>query len=148
MPRSRHEILEEYLEVMNQRDVDRMDRFLTADYIEEYPQSGERVVGIGDIRAIVENYPGGLEPGRIDVAHAQVLGEDEQYLMGPSYSVLHLTGSGDTWTAVVRARYPDGSRWHVVMFVEFRGDRIARMTEYFADPFEAPAWRADFVERM
>jgi hypothetical protein len=22
------------------------------------------------------------------------------------------------------------------------------MTEYFAIPFEAPAWRADFVERM
>jgi hypothetical protein len=22
------------------------------------------------------------------------------------------------------------------------------MTEYFANPFEAPAWRADFVERM
>jgi hypothetical protein len=22
------------------------------------------------------------------------------------------------------------------------------MTEYFANPFEAPAWRADYVERM
>jgi hypothetical protein len=29
-----------------------------------------------------------------------------------------------------------------------RGDKVAKMTEYFANPFEAPAWRADFVERM
>ena len=26
--------------------------------------------------------------------------------------------------------------------------RFSRMTEYFADPFEAPAWRAPFVEQM
>ena len=25
--------------------------------------------------------------------------------------------------------------------------KVARMTEYFANPFEAPAWRASFVER-
>jgi hypothetical protein len=29
-----------------------------------------------------------------------------------------------------------------------RDGRIAKVTEYFANPFEAPAWRADFVERM
>jgi hypothetical protein len=29
-----------------------------------------------------------------------------------------------------------------------RDGKIAKVTEYFANPFEAPAWRADFVERM
>jgi hypothetical protein len=28
----------------------------------------------------------------------------------------------------------------------FRGDRVARETLYFADPFEAPEWRRDLVE--
>jgi hypothetical protein len=31
---------------------------------------------------------------------------------------------------------------------EFRDGKVARVTEYFADPFEAPAWRAPFVDQM
>jgi hypothetical protein len=31
---------------------------------------------------------------------------------------------------------------------EVRDSKIAKVTEYFANPFEAPAWRAGFVERM
>jgi hypothetical protein len=31
---------------------------------------------------------------------------------------------------------------------EMRDGKVARLTEYFADPFEAPAWRADLVGRM
>ena len=56
-------------------------------------------------------------------------------------------GTGDQYTGVTRIRYPDGSTWHVVAVLEFRGDRIARNTEYFAPVFEAPAWRAAWVER-
>jgi hypothetical protein len=29
-----------------------------------------------------------------------------------------------------------------------RVGKVSKMTEYFANPFEAPAWRADFVERI
>jgi hypothetical protein len=32
--------------------------------------------------------------------------------------------------------------------MEFSGDKVARETQYFADPFEASAWRAQWVERM
>jgi len=32
--------------------------------------------------------------------------------------------------------------------MEFSGYRVARETQYFADPFEAGAWRAEWVERM
>jgi hypothetical protein len=31
---------------------------------------------------------------------------------------------------------------------EFRGDKVARETQYFGDPFEASAWRAQWAERM
>jgi hypothetical protein len=35
-----------------------------------------------------------------------------------------------------------------VSIMEFKGDKVARETQYFADPFVAPAWRAQWVERM
>lgn len=148
MARTRREILEAYIDVMNRQAFDRADELLTPDYVEVYPQSGERVVGIDNLRAIVEHYPGGLEPGRIDVAHARLVGEDEQYVLGPSFSVIHLSGSSDTWVATALVRYPDGSRWHAVMFVEFRGDRIASMRHYYAPELPAPEWRAQWVERI
>jgi hypothetical protein len=38
------------------------------------------------------------------------------------------------------------SRFDEVM--AFSGDKVARETQYFADPFEASTWRAQWVERM
>ncbi len=32
--------------------------------------------------------------------------------------------------------------------IEFRAGKVARETQYFADPFEAAAWRAQWVERI
>jgi ketosteroid isomerase-like protein len=147
MGRSRREILEGAFDAINRLDVARMREFLTDDYIEEYPQSGERVVGLDNLRAIVENYPGGLRAGRM-VGRRYFVGDDEQYVMGPSMTVVHLAGSGDTAAATAVARYPDGSRWYVAIFMEFRGDRIARMTDYFAPELPAPEWRAEWVERI
>jgi len=37
---------------------------------------------------------------------------------------------------------------YTVSIMEFRGDKVARETQYFADPFAAPASRAQWVERM
>jgi hypothetical protein len=32
--------------------------------------------------------------------------------------------------------------------MEFIGDKVARETQYFADPFVAPAFRTQWVERI
>jgi len=40
----------------------------------------------------------------------------------------------------------DGRIYHVVMIVEFRDGKIVRETRYYADPFDAPEWRAQWVE--
>jgi len=37
---------------------------------------------------------------------------------------------------------------YTVSIMEFCGDKVARETQYFADPFPAPAFRAKWVERM
>jgi hypothetical protein len=34
------------------------------------------------------------------------------------------------------------------MIVEFRDGKIWRDTRYYAEPFEAPEWRAQWVEQM
>ncbi len=42
----------------------------------------------------------------------------------------------------------DGKPSYTASIMEFRDDKVARETQYFADPFVAPAWRAQWVERM
>jgi hypothetical protein len=42
--------------------------------------------------------------------------------------------------------YPGGQRSHFVSIFELRDGKIARLTEYFADPFEAPKWRLELVD--
>ena len=44
----------------------------------------------------------------------------------------------------VAVRY-DGGPWNFgVSIHEFRGEKIARETIYYAEPFDAPAWRAQW----
>jgi hypothetical protein len=42
----------------------------------------------------------------------------------------------------------DGRPVHTVSIMEFQAGKVARETLYFADPFEAPEWRAQWVERI
>ena len=44
--------------------------------------------------------------------------------------------------------YADGSRYLGVSLMEFRDGLISKETDYFAEPFVAPQWRAQWVERM
>jgi hypothetical protein len=40
----------------------------------------------------------------------------------------------------------DGHPVPTVSIMEFRDGKVARETQYFGDPFEAPAWRARWRE--
>ena len=42
----------------------------------------------------------------------------------------------------------DGKPSYTVSIMEFSGDKVERETQDFADPFLAPAWRAQWVEQM
>ena len=95
-----------------------------ADYVMEMPQSGERIRGRESMRSMQENYPG-----------------------PPSIELRRIVGSGDVWAVEMRSDY-DGRIYHVVMIVEFRDGKIVRETRYYADPFDAPEWRAEWVETM
>jgi len=57
-------------------------------------------------------------------------------------------GGEDLFVVEGTVDYGDGIPVSYVGIGELRGGRVSRMTEYFANPFEPPAWRADFVERI
>jgi hypothetical protein len=42
----------------------------------------------------------------------------------------------------------DGKGMNVCEIVEFEDGKIKRDSGYFAEPFEAPEWRAKWVERF
>ena len=44
--------------------------------------------------------------------------------------------------------YPDGRTWFTITLFEVREQKIWRETQYWAEPFEAPEWRKDFVDRL
>jgi len=113
------------------------------DMVQEYPQSGERFVGIDNIRAVYERYPGGL--GKQDLASLRVTDRDRPWAMAPNFTLVRVSGSGDSYTSAVKARYPDGSDWYVISMIELVEGRMAHGTIFFAPVFDAPEWRKPFT---
>jgi ketosteroid isomerase-like protein len=94
------------------------------DAVLEYPQSGERIRGRRNIQITRTKQPNKKR-----------------------FAVRRIIGGGDLWITEYILTY-DGKPSYTVSIMEFRGDKVARETQYFADPFEASAWRAQWVERM
>jgi hypothetical protein len=44
--------------------------------------------------------------------------------------------------------YGGGQVFDVVLLIELKGGKIWRDRRYYAEPFEAPEWRAQWVEWM
>lgn len=116
---------------------DRLGEYVADDAVWEYPQSGERFRGLANIRGQFENYPD-LEPGTSQLE--EVIG-GASYALTPMYTVVEVEGSGARGTALIRARYPDGSRWWVVNLYEVRDGKIGNSRVFFGPEFEAPEWR-------
>ncbi len=90
----------------------------------EYPQSGERIRGRHNIQMARTKQPSKKR-----------------------FTVRRIIGGGDLWITEYILTY-DGKPVYTVSIMEFRGDKVARETQYFADPFEPSASRAQWVERM
>jgi ketosteroid isomerase-like protein len=117
--------LERYRQAFFERqDIDAISDLMHDDYVEEYPQSGEKMRGKDNVRTVYENYPG--LPTLIDY----------------SYKL-----SGDLAVVEVTLEY-EGNRMNLCEIVDFEDGKIRRARAYFAEPFEAPEWRAQWVERM
>ena len=109
----------------------------------EYPQSGEVFRGIDNIRGQFEDYP---DMPQSAIAPVDVAAEEPTYALAPTYNVISVGGRGELATATLRARYPDGSMWWVVVVYESDGERISHGKVYFAPDFEPAEWRARYTE--
>jgi hypothetical protein len=61
--------------------------------------------------------------------------------------VRRIVGVGVLWVTEYFITY-QGKTAYTVSIMEFRGDKVSHETQYFADPFAAPAWRTQWVEPM
>jgi hypothetical protein len=61
------------------------------------------------------------------------------------FEIRRTLGSGDLWVTEYVIFY-DGRAVPTVSIMEFRDGKVAHETQYFADPFEAPVWRARWRE--
>lgn len=141
-------LLDDIVGGMNSGDYGFYDRQFTEDFIDEYPQSGEVLRGRENARWVLENYPRVNERERpVDQTVLRTQANDAYRIVAPTYTMIKLEGRGNEGTAAVRARYPDGSMWWIVILYQLRGERICRATTFFAPEFAAPEWRAGHVER-
>ncbi len=139
-------VVERYARSIQGKDFDTAAALMTDDFIDEMPQSGERVRGKANNLALWRNYPGGV--GTIDPASTKLVGAEDRWVLTPSFAPLRIEGSGDVYTYVGTVTYPNGERWQMIQILELRQGKVARTTTWYVAPFEAPAWRATYVERF
>ena len=118
-------VVERYWAAMQTNDFQRAAEFLHDDYRLEWPQSGERIRGRANFVAVNANYPA---HGRWEFAVQRIVAEEHQVVSDVSVT-----------DGVIVAR--------VITFSTIREEKILHQTEFWPDPFEAPAWRAQWVER-
>ena len=118
------EALDRHWAASDANDFDAEHDIYREDALLEYPQSGERIRGRRNIQASRAAQPNAKR-----------------------FKVRRIVGSGDVWVTEFILTY-DGKPSYSVSVMEFLDGKVARETQYFADPFEPGPSRAAWVERM
>ena len=116
--------LERHWAASDANDFDAEHDIYREDAVLEYPQSGERIRGRSNIQASRV-----AQPNR------------------KRFTVRRILGSGVLWVTEFTLAY-DGRPSYSVSVMEFEDGKVARETQFFADPFEPGPSRANLVERM
>ena len=119
------QILENFWNTMATNDFHAVAQLLHVEYILEWPQSGERIRGRDNFAAINMFY------------HAEGKW---------TFKINHIVADGDM--VVTDVSVSDGTRHdRAVTFSTVRDGKIWKQVEFWPEPFEAPAWRAQWVEK-
>jgi hypothetical protein len=118
------EALEAHWRASADGDADAEHDIYADDSICDYPQSGERILGRKNLQALRSHHPG--KPS--------------------GFQVRRIVGGDDLWVTEYTIVY-QGKPAFTVSIMEFRDGKVVHETQYFADPFEAPAWRKQWVEQ-
>jgi len=116
--------LDQHWTASDANDFETEHRIYHEDAVLDYPQSGERTRGRRNIQNQRASQPSNKR-----------------------FAVQRIIGGGDLWVTEYILTY-DGKPTYTVSIMEFAGDKVTHETQYFADPFPAPAFRARWVERM
>lgn len=90
----------------------------------DYPQSGERIHGKLNLQNLRSHHP--ENPA--------------------GFTIRRLLGSGKLWITEYTITY-QGRSFYTISIMEFENDKVVRETQYFAEPFDPPGWRAQWVEQ-
>lgn len=98
------------------------------DVINEYPQSGERFRGRDKIATMNKSYAGSTGTT-------------------PKATLRRILKPGEAWVIESTIDYGDGTPVSAISIIETGPDgKVVKQTDYFANPFEAPAWRSQYAE--
>jgi len=89
----------------------------------EYPQSGETIPGRRNLQALRSHHPG----------------------KSSGFSIRRIVGTDDLWVTEYVINYED-KLFQTISIMEFQNGRVIHETQYFAEPFEPPVWRSQWVE--
>jgi limonene-1,2-epoxide hydrolase len=105
-------------------DVTEASEIYADDATLEFPQGRERIRGKANIIAFRSAYPANV-----------------------TIDVHRIIGRQDLWVNELTLRY-DGTPMNVVSIMEIRDGKIVHERNYYGEPWEPPAWRAQWVEPM
>lgn len=111
------------IECINDRRTEVMDELFHDDAVMHWPQSGELVRGAENRRGIYNAFP-----------------------QLPTITPRRMLSGGNLVVAEALLDY-NGPQYETVFIFEFRDGRIAKETAYWSEAFEAPEWRAQWVEK-
>jgi ketosteroid isomerase-like protein len=134
--------VEAYVRAQATGDIDRLERLRHPEFVHDMPQSGERFPSARAYADAHAGYPGGAPI----LTPLGVTGPRDQWVVGAG-GPLRVSGRGAHWLGEAELIYPNGERWFEVLFMDFRDGRVVSERSYWAEPFEAPAWRDGLTER-
>lgn len=120
------QVVERFWAAMQTNDFKAAGEYLHDDYILEWPQSGERIRGRANFVAVNEHYPA---HGRWEFTVHRIIAEGDEVVSDVGVTDDEITGRAITFSTV-------------------RDGKVLHQTEFWPDPFEPPAWRAGWVEKI
>ncbi|HEU5489719.1 MAG TPA: nuclear transport factor 2 family protein [Gaiellaceae bacterium] len=118
-------VVEKLIAGLNRGDVSVMDEVFHDDAVMDWPQFGERIRGAENRRHVYASIP-----------------------KLPTITLRRVFGEGDLWVAEASLDYGEDAVFSTVLIFEFREDRIARETAYWATPAAPADWRSEWVEPL
>lgn len=131
---AKHHIAETLWNFFDQEKWDDAKNLLHENFVAYWPQSREKIVGADNFIELNRNYPG---EHTITVQNVNVFSGNEGNIEKVVTNVF------------ICSQMPDGNdiTLYAVSFFDIKDNKIIRAEEYWADTYDAPQWRTQYVEK-